>query len=107
MKVIMTNDLSEALLKLPVEKIKSFINAIDGIKDLNKSEILALDKTIKLAEKNNTELYAYEISDPFYVLFAFLPKQTIILIDIMELIDGKDLKFLVFSEKLDKNSKVD
>lgn len=101
MKVLMTKELTEALEKLPIERIKSFISAIDRIKDLNKTEMLALDKTVKLSREGSIDFYAYEISDPYYVLFAFKPKKTMILLDVMEIVDGNSLKFLAFSKKLD------
>ena len=100
MKVLMTKELSEALEKLPVDRIKSFIHAIDRIKDLNKTEILALDKTVKLSKEGSIDFYAYEISDPYYVLFAFKPKKTMILLDVMEIVNGDTLKFLALSKKL-------
>lgn len=101
MKVLMRNELSEALMKLPIDRIKSFISAIDRIKDLNKTEIIALDKTTKLFREGSVDFYAYEISYPYYVLFAFKPKKTMVLLDVMEIVDDDSINFLAFSNAID------
>lgn len=98
MKIKLTKDLSDALLKQPNEIVKKFIEAIDRIKDLNKTEILALDKTVVLTRVDNVDVYAYNLGGSMYVLFAFLPQKTMLLLDVIELVDGKELKFLALKK---------
>lgn len=95
MKVLMTHRLYEAIEKLPVDKIKLFVNAIDKIEDLNKTEILKLDKIVKLSKEGEKELYAYEMGEPYYALFMFRPKKTMIILDIMKMVDRDSIEFLV------------
>ena len=71
-----------------------------SIRDLNKTEIRALDKTIKLSREGNIDFYAFEIGENHYILFSFLPKKRMLLMDVMELIDGDNLKFLVYSKHI-------
>lgn len=97
MKIYLTNELSDALLKLPKEQIKKFIDAVDRIKDLNKTEILNLDKTVELFKEKGVSFYAYNLYGNTYVVFAFRPKKIMLLLDVMEMKD-EDLNFMVFSD---------
>ena len=97
MKIYLTNELSEALLKLPREEIDRFIDSVDRIKDLNKTEILNLDKTVELFKENGVSFYAYNLFESTYVLFSFKPKKTMVLLDVIEL-DNDELTFMVYTE---------
>lgn len=103
----MIKKLYDAVEKLPSDKIKRIIRATDEIKGLSKTQILALNKTVKLSKDGSFDMYAYEISYPIYALFTFKSKRELILLDIMEITDDNTLKFLAFAEKFTtKNSEM-
>ncbi len=103
MKILMTKDLADTLLMQPENNLKIFISAINRIKDLNKTQLLALESIVPLSRKNNIDYYAYEISNAIYVLFTFRPKKTMILVDIMRLTDDGKLEFLLDGSNTGEN----
>ncbi len=95
MKILITKALSNALLNQSSEKVHSFLESLDKLKSLNKTEIRELDTVVKLSKNSSSELYAYKISTESYALFSFSSKKELVIIDIIKLVDNKEIEFLV------------
>lgn len=103
MKVVLTKDLSDALLKRPKDEVRGFIDKVDRIKDSNKTEIISLDSVVKLTNVDNRDVYAYNIDMSAYILFVFMPKKTMLLLDVIELTDDNKIKSLAYSQHIVDN----
>lgn len=89
MKILLTNDLGDAMLKREEEVVSNFISSIDKLCNMTKKQILSLDTVIDLSIANEkTKLYAYHISGKNYVIFSFTKKNEMLLIDYVKLHNG-------------------
>ena len=89
MKILLTNEFSDAMGKQPKDIISSFIDAIDKLQPLSKHELLRLETVIDFsAPEDKVKLYAYNISDNRYAIFTFTPKNQMLLIDYVQLSGG-------------------
>lgn len=100
MKILITDELSDALLKKPKEYLDFFIKRIDNVRDLNKTEFLSLESVIKLQNLDNIEMYAYCLEESSYVVFASMPPKKILLVDIVNVVDKNTLLSLVFNKNI-------
>lgn len=63
MKILITNDLSNAMEKQPKDILSAFIESIDKLQELVKPQILLLENVVDLSSPDDeTKLYAYNIS---------------------------------------------
>lgn len=101
MKILITDELSDALLKMSKEYLDFFIARIDNIRDLNKTEFLNLESVIELQRVDNIEMYAYCLEESSYVIFASMPQKKILLVDIVNVIDKNTLRSVVFNKNVE------
>ena len=89
MKILLTNDFSDAMLNQEKSIISTFLGSLKKIRDLTKTEILALDTVVDLSSlKDKTKLFAYNVEEQTYVVFSFTKKNEMILIDYVKLHNG-------------------
>lgn len=89
MKILLTNEFSDAMGKQPKDVISSFIDAVDKLQDLSKHELLRLDSIVDFsAAEDKVKLFAYNISDKRYAIFTFTPRNEMLLIDYIQLSGG-------------------
>lgn len=51
-----------------------------------------------MSKEGEKELYAYEMEELYYALFMFGQKKTMIILDIMRMVDRNSIEFLVSSK---------
>lgn len=100
MKILLTDELSDALLEKPKEYVNFFIKRIDQVKDLNKTEFLSLESVVKLPKLDNYEMYAYPLEESSYILFASIPPKKLLLVDIVNVVNKETLQSLVFNKNI-------
>ena len=89
MKILLTNDFGDAMIKREKEEVSHFIASIDKLSDMTKTQILALDTVIDLSVADEkTKLYAHNISGKNYVIFSFTKKNEMLLVDYVQLHNG-------------------
>ena len=100
MKIFITDELSDVLLKQSKEYVDFFISRIDKVKDLNKTEFLSLEGVVELQKVDNVEMYAYPLEESSYVVFASMPPKKVLLVDIVNMVDKNTLRSLVFDKNI-------
>lgn len=99
MKILITNDLSNAMEKQPKDVLNGFIESIDKLQDLVKPQILLLETVVDLSSPDDeTKLYAYNISGKSYAVFAFTPKNEMLLLDYVQ-VTTKGITSLAYPSK--------
>ena len=99
MKILITNDLSNAMEKQPKDVLNGFIESIDKLQDLVKPQILLLETVVDLSSPDDeTKLYAYNISGNSYAVFAFTPKNEMLLLDYVQ-VTAKGITSLAYPSK--------
>ncbi len=89
MKILLTNDLGDAMMKQPKEELISFVKSIDKIQELAKPQILLLPTVVDLTSPDDKmKLYAYNISGRNYAVFTFTPNNEMLLVDYIRLSSG-------------------
>lgn len=98
MKIKISKNFANALLGLPIEEVKKFIDEVEAFSKMNKTEILSSKRIVKLSDEDTSDrIYAYNLYETHYVVFRFLEKRTIVLFDLIQLI-GDDIQSLMYSE---------
>ena len=100
MKIFITDELSDVLLKQSKEYVDFFISRIDKVKDLSKTEFLSLEGVVELQKVDNVEMYAYPLEESSYVVFASMPPKKVLLVDIVNMMDKNTLRSLVFDKNI-------
>ena len=94
MKILLTGDFSEVMEKQPKNVVSEFIEAIEKLEDMAKPQILLLDTVVDLSSPDeDKKLYAYHISGNYYTLFTFTPKNEMLLVDYVQVINKKFISF--------------
>ena len=89
MKILLTNDFSDTMMGQERVVVTTFLAAIEKIRDLTKTQILALDTVVDLSSpKDKTKLFAYNVEDKTYVVFSFTNKNEMVLVDYVTLHNG-------------------
>ena len=89
MKILLTNDFSDTMMGQERVVVTTFLAAIEKIRDLTKTQILALDTVVDLSSsKDKTKLFAYNVEDKTYVVFSFTNKNEMVLVDYVRLHNG-------------------
>ena len=89
MKILLTNDFSDTIMGQERVVVTTFLAAIEKIRDLTKTQILALDTVVDLSSpKDKTKLFAYNVEDKTYVVFSFTNKNEMVLVDYVRLHNG-------------------
>ena len=102
MKILLTSDFGDAMKTQSQETIEVFVEAIDKLEDMVKPQILLMDTITDLSSpEDKTKLYAYHIVDKDYVVFAFTPKNQMLLIDYVTL-NGSNIKSVTYPDKSTK-----
>ena len=103
MKILLTGDFSEVMLKQPKHTVSDFVEAIDKLQDLAKPQILLLETVVDISSHDDDEkLYAYHISGNKYAIFSFTPKNELLLIDYVQ-ISGKSITSLTYPDTSTSN----
>ena len=90
MKILLTGDFSEVMEQQPKNVVSEFIEAIDKLEDMAKPQILLLDTVVDLSSSDDDKmLYAYHISGNNYTIFTFTPKNEMLLIDYVQVINKR------------------
>ena len=98
MNILLTNDFSKALLKQEKELVDMLLTSVKKLRDLSKTEIIALDAVIKIPlPKNSTQLFAYKIAENRYAIFSFIKRNELLLVDYATLRDD-GVDSLVYSK---------
>lgn len=95
MQIFISKSLYEVLENIDVEELKNFNNKTKELKELNKTQIISLERTITLPKKD-MELYLYNIQANKYILFTFKDKNSMLIFDEIEIVDKDDIKSLVY-----------
>ena len=89
MKILLSNDFSDILMKLEKALVSKLLTSIEKIRNFTKSQMLALDTVVDLSSpKDKTKLYAYNIDEKYYIVFSFTNKNEMILFDYVQLRNG-------------------
>ena len=89
MKILLTNDFSDTIMGQERVVVTTLLAAIEKIRDLTKTQILALDTVVDLSSpKDKTKLFAYNVEDKTYVVFSFTNKNEMVLVDSVRLHNG-------------------
>lgn len=89
MKILLTNDFSDVMMKQEKAVFTNFLASIEKIRDLTKTQLLALVTVVDLSSpKDKTKLYAYNIEEKNYIVFSFSSKNEMILLDYVKLQNG-------------------
>ena len=89
MKILLTNDFSDTMMGQERVVVTTFLAAIEKIRDLTKTQILALDTVVDLSSpKDKAKLFAYNVEDKTYVVFSFTNKNEMVLVDYVRLHNG-------------------
>lgn len=89
MKILLTNDFSNSMAQKPKDEINALIDSVDKLNGLTKTKILSLDEVISLsAPEEKRKIYAYNISNNYYVVFVFTNKNDMVLVDRIQLNNG-------------------
>lgn len=89
MEVLFGNRITEYINKLPPEEQTSILSVIKPLKAKTKSEIKQLKETSVLSEEEEPVIYGYYMGDSKYALFGFRDKKTLVIVDIVKLVDNK------------------
>jgi mRNA-degrading endonuclease RelE of RelBE toxin-antitoxin system len=106
-RVFISKAFSTAILNLPRKEKEIFNEKVDILKNMTQKDITESDAVIKLIDKKDLVVYAYNIQASVYVLFTFKEKNKIILLDEIELINDNEIKSLVYSDVIAKSKKDD
>jgi len=107
MNAFVRKDLISALDTLPDEEKSIFMTKVKELRKTVKNDI-ADSKEVVILEKNSEfPLYAYHIEKSFYILFTFKDKQSILILDRIELLGNNELESLVYSNDNADDSKED
>jgi len=86
MKILLTNDFSDRMVQMPKDEINAFVDSMDKLNGLTKTKILSLDEVIFLsAPEEKQKIYAYNISNNYYIIFMFTSKNDMVLVDRIQL----------------------
>ena len=100
MQIYISKAFSAALSNRTEEDMKIFNNRVNILKGMNKTEIIEFNDVIELDKAKNIILYAYNIQDSIYVLFAFKDKNMLVLLDEIELIGKDSIKSLTYPNEI-------
>lgn len=100
MKIFMSKAFASAISERSKEEVESFNEEISELKEMNKTDIVNLDKVVELTDSKNMLIFAYNTRESVYVVFAFKSKNEMVILDEVELIDGNKLKSLVYPDLL-------
>lgn len=98
MQIFMSKAFASAISNKSKEEVGFFNEEVNVLKEMNKTDIINLDKVIELTNSKNMVIYAYNIRESIYVLFAFKSKNEMVIFDEFELLDGNKLKSLVYPD---------
>lgn len=89
MEVLFGNKITDYINKLPQEEQTGILSVIKPLKAKTKSEIEQLKETSVLSEEEEPVIYGYYMGDSKYALFGFRDKKTLVIVDIVRLVDKK------------------
>lgn len=95
MRVYISKSFASALEKEMKEKFDSINTAINILKDMSQSDIVASKDIIELTNTKDMVLYAYNIQASKYIVFTFEDENRLVLLDEIELIED-EIKSLVY-----------
>lgn len=99
MQVYVSKAFSEAVANCPKKDMKLFIDRVNTLKCMSKTEIITSDQVVSLFKDKDIVLYAYHIRDEVYALFAFNEKKDVVILDEVKLINDK-IESFVYADEL-------
>ena len=89
----------------PEEEKRRFIENINPLKKMSKTDIINSDCIVQLPNTNQIILYAYNTQGSMYLVFTFKDKNTLVLLDEIELINNREIRSLVYPQIMNQNNK--